>query len=187
MKGERVSSHHIFQRGHFKISPLEGREIYRELWSEISSRERLYRNSRPKMGEWKKRAWDWIKALTLRQMVSEGMHLGLHSGLMPEDPRNQSPMRNYLPRHQRAAPHFRTNAILYVNSRGQMVDIKKKKIMARLTADGHSWEITTFFPERKKKGLTKSREMIKSAGQTTGHGAVKGYVNSSVPLNFCNA
>lgn len=30
-------------------------------------------------------------------------------------------------------------------------------------------------------------EMIKSVGQTAGHAAVKGYVNSSVPLNFSRA
>lgn len=29
--------------------------------------------------------------------------------------------------------------------------------------------------------------MIKSVGQTFGYGAVKGYVNSSVPLHFCHA
>lgn len=29
--------------------------------------------------------------------------------------------------------------------------------------------------------------MIKSVGQTFGYGAVKGYVNRSVPLHFCHA
>lgn len=38
-----------------------------------------------------------------------------------------------------------------------------------------------------KNSLTKSREIIKSVGQTAGHAAVKGYVNSSVPLHFSRA
>lgn len=41
--------------------------------------------------------------------------------------------------------------------------------------------------KKKKDGLSKSREMIESVGQTVGHGAVKGYVNSSVPVHFCRA
>lgn len=41
--------------------------------------------------------------------------------------------------------------------------------------------------QKKKNSFTKFRETIKSVGQTAGHGAVKGYVNSSVPLHFCHA
>lgn len=47
--------------------------VSRELGLRFHPERGWYRNSRPKMGEWKRwRAWDWIEALTLKQMVSEG-------------------------------------------------------------------------------------------------------------------
>ena len=64
---------------------------------------------------------------------------------------------------------------------------KKKEIKSwpQLTTDGQRWEITTW--EKKKNGLTKSKEMIKSAGQTAGHRSDGGCVNGSVPQHFCHA
>lgn len=48
-----------------------------------------YGNNRPTMTSgWKRRrrrAWDWIKAVTLKQMVSEETHPRAHSGPMSED------------------------------------------------------------------------------------------------------
>lgn len=80
---------------HHTTSPKENMfsSVYRELALRFHPERGWYRNNRPKTGEWKRRrrAWDWIKALTLKQMVSEETHPRLHSGLMSEEPRNHSP------------------------------------------------------------------------------------------------
>lgn len=63
---------------------------------------------------------------------------------------------------------------------GQITDVRKDTL--QMDKVGKS-----LLKKKKKNGLTKSREMIKSVGQTACHGAVKGYVNNSVSLHICHA
>lgn len=83
------------QSGHLDggRKPLEEENMFSPLWGlQGTLGSHLlggwYGNNRPTMTSgWKRRrrAWDWIKAVTLKQMVSEETHSRAHSGLMSED------------------------------------------------------------------------------------------------------
>lgn len=95
------------------------------------------------------------------------------------NPRNQFPIRVYLPRQQYTAIFLNMPQLWAILADRWWTS----KIRSQLSTDGWSWEISTFPLKGKKtqKSLSIAREMIKSADMEQSD-----YVNSS-SLHFCHA